>query len=194
VGEERTEGAQQGKEYVTVGEAAKLLGVHRNTIHNRIKAGRIKAHKVLEADREIYRVERDSFGTGRTSVDVHTLDAQRTTASEELARMIAARLDEIVRNYTHKLGGLREELGAERARREMAEATLREGMAEERRRREEAERERDELRRELFGLRGRTEVHEAAEEQQGSGQPRSATGEAQEATQPRSWWRRMLGR
>jgi excisionase family DNA binding protein len=198
VGENRTEGAQQGKEYVTVGEAAKLLGVHRNTIHNRIKAGRIKAHKVLEDDRQVYRVERDSLGAGRTSVDVHTLDAQRTSAGEELARMIATRLDEIVRDYTHELGDLREELGGERARREMAESTLKEGMAEERRRREEAERERDDLRRELFGLRGRTEVHEAAEEQQGSGQPRSATGEAQEATQPRpqerSWWRRMLGR
>ena len=34
MGEERTEGAQQGTEYLTVGEAAKMLGVHRNTIHN----------------------------------------------------------------------------------------------------------------------------------------------------------------
>jgi len=67
--------------------------------------------------------------------------------------MIATHLDEIVRDYTHELGDLREELGAERARREMAETTLREGMAEERRRREEAERERDDLRRELHALR-----------------------------------------
>ena len=67
--------------------------------------------------------------------------------------MIATRLDEIVRDYTHELGALREELGAERARREMAESTLREGMTEEQRRREEAERERDDLRRELYALR-----------------------------------------
>jgi excisionase family DNA binding protein len=97
VGEDRTEGAQQSKEYVSVGEAAKLLGVHRNTIHNRIKSGRIRAHKVLEADREVYRIERDSLGDVRTGADVHTLDAQRTTVSEELARMIATRWDEIVR-------------------------------------------------------------------------------------------------
>ena len=45
-----------------------------------------------------------------------------------------------------ELGELREELDAERTRREMAESTLREGMAEEQRRREEAERERDDLR------------------------------------------------
>ena len=207
MGEDRTEGAQQDdspKEYVTVGEAAKLLGIHRNTVHHRIKAGRITAHKVVEGEREVYRVERDSLGVGRTSAHVHTLDAQRTTASEELSRMIAARLDEIVRDYTHELGDLREELGAERARREMAETTLREGMAEERRRREEAERERDGLRRELFALRGREEVHETAEEQQGRGEARPATGGAQESpeafgsrgsgTARGSLWRRLFGR
>jgi hypothetical protein len=86
-----------------------------------------------------------------------------------------------------------DELGAERARRETAETTLHEGMAEERQRREEAERERDDLRRELFGLRGRTETHEAAEEQQGRSQPRSGVPGAQEGTR-RPWWRRVFGR
>jgi hypothetical protein len=99
---------------------------------------------------------------------------------------------------------VRDELGAERARREMAEATLHEGMAEERRRREEAERERDGLRRELFALRGRGASHEAAEGQQGRGQPHPATEGAQEpskaiggrgsGTARGSWWRRMFGR
>ncbi len=121
MGEERTEGAQPGKEYLTVGEAARLLNVHRNTIHHRIKTGRIKAHKVVEADREVYRIERDSLDVGRTSAHVHTLDAQRTTASEELARIMRASLDEIVRPYMDQLGDLREQIGAERARRQMAE-------------------------------------------------------------------------
>ena len=86
----------------------------------------------------------------------------------------------------------RDELGAERVRREVAETTLREGMSEERRRREEAERERDGLRRELFALRGREEAHEAAEEQQeGRGQPRSAAGGARAGAR-RPWWRRMF--
>jgi excisionase family DNA binding protein len=196
VGEGRTEGAQQGKEYVTVGEAAKLLGVHRNTVHNRIKNGRITAHKVLEGDREVYRIERDSLEVGRTGADVRTLDAQRTTAGEELSRMIATRLDEIVRDYTQQLGGLREELGAERARREMAETTLHEGMAEERRRREEAERERDELRRELqaFIEVEAREFPETVEEDPERAEPRSAAGGAQEGAQPRPWWRRIIGR
>jgi excisionase family DNA binding protein len=196
VGEDRTEGAQPDespKEYVTVGEAAKLLGIHRNTVHNRIKAGRIAAHKVVEGEREVYRVDRDSLGVRRTSAHVHTLDAQRTTASEELSRMIATRLDEIVRDYTHQLGDLREKLGAERARREMAESTLREGMAEEQRRREEAEQERDDLRRELHALREARESHQTGEEEpERAEEPHAATGEAEEGTR-RPWWRRMFG-
>jgi excisionase family DNA binding protein len=86
-----------------------------------------------------------------------------------------------------------DELGAEQTRREMAETTLQEGMAEERRRREEAERERDDLRRELFGLGRRTEAHETAEGQQGRGRPHPATGGAQGGAR-KPWWRRVLGR
>ena len=106
--------------------------------------------------------------------------------------MIATCLVEIVRDYTHELGTLREELGAERARREMAEATLREGMAEEQRRREEAERERDDLRRELYALREPRESPETAEEQ-GRSQPHSDAPGAPQGVQ-RPWWRRVLGR
>jgi excisionase family DNA binding protein len=196
VGEDRTEGAQQDeapKEYVTVGETAKLLGIHRNTVHHRIRTGRITAHKVVEGGREVYRVERDSLGVGRTSAQVHTLDAQRTTASEELSRMIATRLDEIVRDYTHELGALREELGAERARREIAETTLREGMAEEQRRREEAERERDDLRRELYALRAPRQSPQTVEKEPERAEPRPVTVESQESVQ-RPWWRRVFGR
>ena len=85
-----------------------------------------------------------------------------------------------------------DELGAERSRRETAETTLREGMAEQRRRREEAERERDDLRQELFGLRGRTEAHEAADEQQGRGEPHSDVPGPQGGAR-RPWWRRVFG-
>jgi excisionase family DNA binding protein len=196
VREDRTEGAQQDespKEYVTVGEAAKLLGIHRNTVHNRIKAGRITAHKVVEGEREVYRVERDSLGVGRASAHVHTLDAQRTAASEKLSRIIATRLDEIVRDYTHQLGDLREKLGAERARREMAETTLLEGMAEEQRRREEAERERDALRQELFALTEARESPQTVEEEPDRAESRPTTVESQESVQ-RPWWRRVFGR
>ena len=104
--------------------------------------------------------------------------------------MIATRLDEIVRGYTHELGALREELGAERARREMAESTLREEMDEERRRREEAERERDDLRRELYALREPRESPQTVEEPERA-EPHPATVESQEGVQ-RPWWRRWF--
>jgi hypothetical protein len=88
----------------------------------------------------------------------------------------------------------REELDAERALREMAEATLHEGMAEERRRREAAERERDALRRQLNARSRQQGAHEAAGEQQGRGMTRSDAAGAQGGTQPRPWWRRMFSR
>jgi chromosome segregation ATPase len=91
-------------------------------------------------------------------------------------------------------GEAQDELGTERARREMAETTLREGMAEERRRREQAERERDDLRQELEAItRARRESPQTVEEASEGASPWSATGEAQERAQ-RPWWRRIIGR
>src|SRR5829696_10046464 len=89
---------------------------------------------------------------------------------------------------TGELGELREELDAERTRREMAESTLREGMAEEQRRREEAERERDDLRRALYALREPRESPETAREEPERAEPHPATVESQESVQ-RPWWR-----
>jgi len=94
---------------------------------------------------------------------------------------------------TGELGALREELGTERTRREMAESTLREGMAEEQRRREKAERERDDLRRELFAPGEARESPETVDEQQGRGEPHPDAPGAQETVQ-RPWWRRLFGR
>jgi len=85
-----------------------------------------------------------------------------------------------------------DELGAERTRREMAETTLHEGMTEERRRREEAERERDELRRQLYARRVPQESPQMADEQQGSGGPHPDVPAAQEGAR-RPWWRRVFG-
>jgi hypothetical protein len=91
-----------------------------------------------------------------------------------------------------ELGELREELDAERTRREMAESTLREGMAEEQRRREEAERERDDLRQELFPPGEARESPQTAREEPARAEPRPDRVEAQEGAQ-RPWWRRMFG-
>ena len=109
--------------------------------------------------------------------------ADRLQALEATTSSSEARESDVSSGPTDELGEVREELGAEQARREMAESTLHEGMAEERRRREEAERERDDLRRELYALREPRESPETAEEQQGRGQHHPATVGAQEGTQ-----------
>ena len=62
---------------------------------------------------------------------------------------------------------------------------------EERRRREEAEREHDNLRRELYALREPREPPETASEEPERAESRPATGEAQEGVR-RPWWRRVL--
>jgi hypothetical protein len=85
-----------------------------------------------------------------------------------------------------------DELDTERARREMAGSTLREGMAKEQRRREEAERERDDLRRELHALRDLRESPPTVEEEPERAESRPTPVESQEGVQ-RSWWRRLIG-
>ena len=75
----------------------------------------------------------------------------------------------------------------------MAESTLREGIAEEQRRREEAERERDDLRQELYALRKARKSLQTVEEGPERSEPRSVAVESQESVQ-RPWWRRVFGR
>jgi hypothetical protein len=42
---------------MTVAGTAKLLRIHRNIVHTRIKAWRIRTHKVVEGEREVYPIE-----------------------------------------------------------------------------------------------------------------------------------------
>jgi hypothetical protein len=129
------------------------------------------------------------------------LDAEREARTEERRRH-----DTVVAQLTSKIPAIEapqeppedaetveeatDVLGAKRARQETAEliTTLHEGMAEERRRREEAERERDDLRRELFGRRERTDAPETASEAPDRAEPHSATESAWEGGW-RPWWR-----
>ena len=128
MGEGRTEGAQPETEHVSVGEAAEILDVHRNTVRNRIKSGRIRAHKVIEGDKEVYRVELNSLGINdhvRTSAVVRNKGAQRTTESANMVEALVNKIDQVVQQYTRELGDLREQLGTEKTRRELAEEKAR---------------------------------------------------------------------
>ena len=147
--EGHTEGDRRA-EQVTVSQAAKLLQVHRNTVHNYIKNGRIKASKVMEGGREYYLIERDSLPSVQKGRQEHTLDAQTpaigTGQPTEIAAMLVHRLEDLVQRYGQELGSVREELGAERVRRE------------------QAERERDELLEALRGVPERSETYREGEE------------------------------
>ena len=151
----RTEGAQTEPQYVSVGEAAEILGVHRNTVRNRIKSGRIRAHKAIEGDKEVYRVELDSLGANghvRTSAVVHNKGAQRTTEGANMVEALVNKIDQVVQQYTRELGDIREQLGAERTRREQAEEKAQEAEQETERLRLELETERSKgFWRRLFG-------------------------------------------
>jgi hypothetical protein len=155
------------------------IGYLRGVVATRDEELRTRAEELRRRDQDLER--RD-----------HIIAALTERIPQALEPPSEARESDVSPGPTGEFGEVREELAAEQARREMAESTLHEGMAEEQRRREEAERERDDLRRELYALRKPREATETAEEQ-GRGEARSSVGDAQEGTQ-RPWWRRVLGR
>ena len=196
--DERTEphsaGSTSGsvRDTLTISEAATFLGVHKNTVRNRIKDGTYEAEKVVTERGPTYLIKRESILNTLTTNTLSSASQEHGTAIVNPQSL--AFVQELLRPFVNELGQVREELGAERVRREMAETTLHEGMAEERRRREDAERERDALRRELYALR---EAPESPESPGPSDTPPDAGGEAQEATERqeerRGWFRRFFG-
>ena len=208
------------RDTLTISEAATFLGVHKNTVRNRIKDGTYEAEKVVTERGPTYLIKRESILNILTTNTLSSASQEHGTAIVNPQSF--AFVQELLRPFVNELGQVREELGAERARREMAETTLREGMAEERRRREEAERERDELRRELGEWRRLEdsaettahEIHDRREEQRSqedtapepsesqpspgpSEGPTDAGGEAQGPTERqeerKGWFRRFFG-
>ncbi len=168
MGEGNTEGAQ----WLGVGDVARLCGVHRNTVHNWIKSGRLDAHKVIENDRDVYRINAESLANVRPEAPGRNLDAQRPTDAQELAEALGQRLQEIVQAHQQELGDLREELGRERQRREELEVRL-----------QEYERE-------------ATETPESASEgESGEEAWETRTGpQSMDARERVPWWRKLFGR
>jgi len=62
-----------GKSRVTIREAATLLGVHPNTVRNRVKAGMYDAGKVLTERGETWMIDRNSLTTNTPSSDSQQL-------------------------------------------------------------------------------------------------------------------------
>ena len=218
MGEDRTPPRRR----TTVAEAAEILGISAEAVRGRIRRGTLPVEResgtvyVLLEEAEQDRTTADQPRTtddqpdDRTDLLITELqDRVRSLeeANRENRRIIAAltsripqleapseaRESDVRPGPTGEMGKVREELAAEQDRREMAESTLREGMVEEQRRREEAERERDDLRRELYALRQPRGSPQTVEEGSKRAQPRPTTVESQEPAQ-RPWWRRVFGR
>jgi hypothetical protein len=176
MGEDRTEVNRdvRGSGRVTITEAATLLGVHPNIVSGRVKAGLYDAEKVATEHGLTWMIDRDSLVNNPLP-----RDSQRTPS--QMVNPEAATPMELVqgllRPFVEDLGRVREELGAERARRE------------------QAERERDELAARLEALTKTPEAPESAAEASDTTEPRSgehaptepAEG-SQEAAQERISW------
>jgi predicted transcriptional regulator len=153
----------RGVERVTIREAAALLGVHPNTVRNHIKAGVYAAEKVLTERGETWMIDRNSLITNApTSASQQLVNTQAVTFAQEL-----------LRPFVNELGEVREQLGAERARREQAERTI------------------AELRQEVETLREPRESHTEAATDTERAEPLSATPGPQERVS-RPWWRRLF--
>ena len=221
MGEDRPGEPQANQERLTVAQAATALGITEGAVRSRIKRGTLRTTKeggtvfvllgggtsqanqttntsdqsaligALRDQIEDLRRERDEWREQSRITD-RLLSAAMERIPPQLEAPPEARESPESSGPAGGPGEVWEELDTERARREMAETTMHEGMDEERRRREEAERERDDLRRELYARREAPESPETAEEQQGRGQPHSDAPGAPEAVQ-RPWWRRVFG-
>jgi len=142
-------------EYVSIAEAATLLGVHRNTVRNRIKAGRYKAHKLVTPQGETYALRRDSLGLPLpsptngaaqplTGVVRHNADNPPQPAalvSPDQQAQADAIVQRLLAPFIAELGTVREELGRVKAERDARDETI----AALRRRAAVAEAERDRL-------------------------------------------------
>jgi excisionase family DNA binding protein len=150
---------------LTITEAATLLGVHKNTIRNRIRDGTYKAEKVITERGHTWLIERDSLFAGDNLIDNTLSNASQVVVNQDVSLALQTVLEPFVRD----LGNVREELGRERALRERAEQEL------------------EELKQ---GLEASSEPREPptsrSEEEAGTQAP-------QDPEKRSSWWRRFFG-
>ena len=214
---------RRGVDRLTIQEAARALGVSEGAVRKRVTRQTLQHEKEDDGRVYVYLDAGDRRGVDDRQdegVDPNN-NALISQLRDEVAylRDESRRKDEIIMQQamtmrqltaaepqqpTEAAEKVEDELDTERARREMAESTLREGMAEEQRRREEAERKRDDLRQELFTLRGTRESPQTVEQEPERTEPRPSTEGRQEppeafgsggsGTARGSLWRRIFGR
>jgi len=170
VGKDRTDAHSVGRDgdRLTIAEAAALLGVHKNTVRNRIKNGSYRAEIVQTERGPTYLIERESL---LTNLNTNTLSS---ASQERVSQPAMEFVQELLRPFVRELGEVREELGAERARRQMAEERV------------------VSLEAELETFRETRESSQTDEQEPERAEPHSDAPGAQEGVR-RPWWRRMFG-
>ena len=182
--------------------AARAIRVSPRTIRRYIEQDKLKAKPQGEGVRREYLVSVDSLHALRAkrpaSADVPEVDRE-TEHADSIA--------DVLRDMSASLVARAEEAAELRVRLQLTEQAqssieerqrrTEEELAEERRRREAAEREREDLRRELQAFR---EARESPEMPDPTDTPTAPPADAQasterpEAPDPRPWWRRVFGR
>jgi hypothetical protein len=161
----------EGVERVTISEAASLLGVHPNTVRSRVKDGTYNAEKVVTQRGPTWMIDRNSLATNTLPSGSQHPPSQRKPDVDVQATDVVR---ELLRPFVEDLGKVREELGAERVRRE------------------QAERERDELRRQLEALQETPGAYEGHEGEHFGTSPQEAEESLHEPSQRRSWLHRFF--
>ncbi len=110
----------EGRDTLTIRQAATLLNVHPNTVRNRIKSGAYKAEKVITERGETYMIPRSELSPDSTTNRLP--GASHSQPLPDVREGMRAVLEPFVR----ELGDVREELGRERERREQAERRVEE--------------------------------------------------------------------
>ncbi len=156
-----------------------MLGVHKNTVRNRIKDGTYEAEKVITERGQTYMIERRSLLTNLATNTI-SRDSQQLVGTAPMEFV-----QELLRPFVSELGDVREELGAERARRQMAEerAASLEAKLQELMEAQESLQSEDSP--------GPTE--ETPPDASGEAQTATESPQADDATGGRTWWRRIFG-
>ncbi len=176
----------RGKGRVTITEAATLLGVHPNTVRGRVKAGAYDAEKVATEHGLTWMIDPDSLVNKPLPRDLQVTPSQEVNPDAVTPMEM---VQDLLRPFVEDLGRVREELGAERVRREQAERRV------------------EELERKLEARAGPRDEPQTGPEASEGASPRSGTVGAQEGAQEHSnlferpteetarrpWWVRVFG-
>jgi hypothetical protein len=182
--------------WVTTQQAARALAISPRTVRWHIDQGNLEAKPQGKGVKRAWLISIDSLQAFRDSRQPAGQSLGDYRENLEDADIAAESRGSAIRELADRLVEEAAKASEFRVRLELterAESTLRAELEEERRRREGAESERDELAAKLAALEEpREPPRTTAEEPEGT-RERPFTEVAQEAAQPRSWWRRFFG-